>query len=971
MGQNTEQRTIEIIVNGQKANASLKEMDAAAAVLWNQLRKISADDPGRQKLKDDYQALKGKITEVKTELTGVSQSAGVMKQAFANAFAIFTGGGILGMVQQVWGFFMASREEALASAKTSADLENTLRSTAHAAGLTAQEIRRIGEARAKVTLFDDDETNAASALLLTFTNIKKGVFEDAIPAIQDLATKMGGDGPADMKGASIQVGKALNDPIRGITALTRVGVSFTEQQKEQITQMVKAGDTAGAQRLILRELNKEFGGTAEAARKSAGGVATLSMWFGEFKETVGGKVNQVLDALSQWLGRVLDKADPLVEMAGALVDEFMDFYHEIGDVLESLGLFNEKTDTAAIVIEVLKTALTVLLLPLRAALQVSRYLVDNFIEWYNASELLRGVLGGLGAVVTSLFLTIKDDALKILGGVGDILVGIFTLDKNKIIAGFKSALAATADAALSGGQRAAESFMKGYEANKNNQIWQSIRIKKTEDEGEKEVAKPKTDVPAGESAAELKKRLAALLKQHEAEIEAERHHQEMLLNLKEAALLAQGNQRQVELGHVELDAQRKIVALVAAEKKEELLVTGTEQQKKAKIIALRQEQEAAVALITAEARQKQQELQAKYDQEDAKQVEDDVAEQIADLEAAEAEKEALVQDKLEAGLLSEKRYHQQVYEAKRAALEAELALLAMFGGQESAEYRKKFKELEKLNKDYHKTSLADDRKAADEKKRIDLLTLKAAGDVAQGALDLLFQDEEARKKHHGVYLALSGAKIIAEGIAEVQAIWATFSEMGPVGVALAAVQTGISVARSAMAINKLNATGAVAGYAEGGATGSGAGMAISPMGTLLEMSGLAVGRNGQLVDNSGFAVAGIVHEDEYVVPKWMRADPQVAAVEQWLEARRLRGYFEGGATGGGATLPAASAAPTTDGELTYAVLVQLLEQSKRQTEQLADVKEWQTRLSVYLHTGEVEAELAERKQVKLENGIRA
>ncbi|WP_460503255.1 hypothetical protein, partial [Hymenobacter agri] len=826
MGQNTEQRTIEIIVNGQKANASLKEMDAAAAVLYSQFRKMSADDPGRAKLIADYQALKGKITEVKAELTGVSQSAGVMKQAFANAFALFTGGGILGMVQQVWGFFMASREEALASAKTSADLENTLRSTAHAAGLTAQEIRSIGEARAKVTLFDDDETNAASALLLTFTNIKKGVFEDAIPAIQDLATKMGGDGPADLKGASIQVGKALNDPIKGITALTRVGVSFTEQQKEQITQMVKAGDTAGAQRLILRELNKEFGGTAEAARKSAGGVATLSMWFGEFKETVGGKVNQVLDALSQWLGRVLDKADPLVEMAGALVDEFLNFYHEIGDVLESLGLFNEKTDTAAIVIEVLKTALTVLLMPLRAALQVSRYLVDNFIEWYNASELLRGVLGGLVAVVTSLFLTIKDDALKILGGVGDLIVGIFTLDKDKILAGFKSALSATADVALSSGQRAAESFMKGYEANKNNHITRTVRVSTEETPAEEgSLPPPKADAPAGESAAALKKRLAALLKQHEAEIEAERHHQEMLLNLREAALLAQGNQRQVELGRIELDAQRKIVAAAAAEKKEELLVTGTEQQKKAKIIALRQEQEATVALITAEARQKQQELQARYAQEDAKQVEDDVAEQIADLEAAEAEKEALVQDQFDAALLSEQRYHERMYEVKHAALEAELALLALFGGKEGAEYRKKYKELEKLDKDHNTTVLADTKKREEAKRQIMQLGLKTASDVTQFGIDLLFQDEEARRKHHGMYLALSGAKIIAEGIAEVQAIWATFSEMGPVGVALAAVQTGISVARSAMAINKLNATGTMAGYAKGGATGSGAGMA--------------------------------------------------------------------------------------------------------------------------------------------------
>jgi hypothetical protein len=39
------------------------------------------------------------------------------------------------------------------------------------------------------------------------------------------------------------------------------------------------------------------------------------------------------------------------------------------------------------------------------------------------------------------------------------------------------------------------------------------------------------------------------------------------------------------------------------------------------------------------------------------------------------------------------------------------------------------------------------------------------------------------------------------------------------------------------------------------------------------MSGMTVAPNGRLVDNTDFAVAGIVHEDEYVVPKWIRADP--------------------------------------------------------------------------------------------------
>ncbi len=133
---------------------------------------------------------------------------------------------------------------------------------------------------------------------------------------------------------------------------------------------------------------------------------------------------------------------------------------------------------------------------------------------------------------------------------------------------------------------------------------------------------------------------------------------------------------------------------------------------------------------------------------------------------------------------------------------------------------------------------------------------------------------------------------------------------------------------------------------------------------------MSVGSNDKLMDGSGFAVAGVVHEDECVVPKWMRQDPQIVAVEQWLEAKCLRGYAEGGATGGVA-LPTANAAPTTDGELTCAVLVQLPEQAKRQTEQLADVKSWQARLAAYLNLAELEAGQSERKQVQLENGIRA
>jgi hypothetical protein len=108
-------------------------------------------------------------------------------------------------------------------------------------------------------------------LLLTFTNIKNSgpdkIFDQATVAAADMAAKFGGDASSQ----AVLLGKALNDPVKGVSALQRVGVSFTAAQKEQIKAMVESGDTMGAQKLILRELNTEFGGAAKAAGDSLPG----------------------------------------------------------------------------------------------------------------------------------------------------------------------------------------------------------------------------------------------------------------------------------------------------------------------------------------------------------------------------------------------------------------------------------------------------------------------------------------------------------------------------------------------------------------------------------------------------------------------------------------------------------------------------------------------------------------------------
>jgi hypothetical protein len=142
--------------------------------------------------------------------------------------------------------------------------------------------------------------------LLTFTKVTGTQFDKAQVAILNLSTRLG----TDLTSASVQVGKALNDPIKGVTALGRAGVQFTAQQKEQIAALVESGDVAGAQTIILQELETQFGGAAEAAAnvdpytQLANEVGNLSEDFGaiinDALKPFVGFVRQVVDSIKGW-----------------------------------------------------------------------------------------------------------------------------------------------------------------------------------------------------------------------------------------------------------------------------------------------------------------------------------------------------------------------------------------------------------------------------------------------------------------------------------------------------------------------------------------------------------------------------------------------------------------------------------------------------------------------------------------------
>jgi hypothetical protein len=149
---------------------------------------------------------------------------------------------------------------------TKTSLVDTLGLVAPAVQMTKKELIDLATSLSLVTRFEDDSIVKGESMLLTFTNIGKDVFPAATEAMLNMAQKFG-----SMDAASVQLGKALQDPIAGVAALRRVGVMLTDAQEKQIKQFIKVGDIASAQKVILGELNTEFGGLAVAAGQTLAG----------------------------------------------------------------------------------------------------------------------------------------------------------------------------------------------------------------------------------------------------------------------------------------------------------------------------------------------------------------------------------------------------------------------------------------------------------------------------------------------------------------------------------------------------------------------------------------------------------------------------------------------------------------------------------------------------------------------------
>lgn len=258
------------------------------------------------------------VKQTEEALRGVSQEGKTSKghlSGILSTMAAFAGGAaIVNVAGDAFGFLKGqvvdSFQAGMNANAVMAQLTAGLRSTHDASGQTTASLSDLADQITSYSGISDDAVKTGEAMLLTFTGIGKNVFPQATQAAADMATRLnGGAIPSaqQMNQVALLLGKALNDPVKGLTALQREGVTFTDQQKAQIKAMEKAGNTAGAQKVILAELNKEFGGSAKAAGQANGGIGILTAKFADMKEQLG---QQLIPVMSKLLGALA----PLISM---------------------------------------------------------------------------------------------------------------------------------------------------------------------------------------------------------------------------------------------------------------------------------------------------------------------------------------------------------------------------------------------------------------------------------------------------------------------------------------------------------------------------------------------------------------------------------------------------------------------------------------------------------------------------------
>lgn len=916
MATNDEQRRVEILVNGAKANASVKDMQARVALLYNEWKKAergtdayvrkSKELKNARKQLDDVnksvRTTRGSMNSLKTSVTNLLPAFSATFIASAVLAAI---GGLITKIREFQDANTELRSILLLEKEDMEALTEASKEHGRTTAFTAAEVAKLQIEYAKLG-FSQREILAATGATLDLAAATKTDLAQAATVAGATVRGFGLDASETQRVVDVMAlsfSKSSLDINKFQTAMATVApVAKTfgfsvEETTALLAQLTDAGFDASSAGTATRNILLNLADTNGALAKSLGGpitnISDLSVGLKDLRKR-GIDLNGALELTDKRsvaaFSRFLDAADDAETLSGALekaggtaermaetqLDTLTGSMTKFGSALDGVILSIE--DGEGIIGKGIKSIVDAG----TSALNV--FGSDQLSFW----EKIPALLGGTNLVVAEMTVKAREavEAHEEL------------TEQRRIENTVNAALQGDTEAYIRSLEREVEAAeAAGRSSGNRKQVLEEIRrqldlnVKAQEDAAAAEAAAEQTRRVEAKKTAEEKAKL------REKEIAAERALEDLRIGVmtegieKERAIIDTNFARKIE--DLQLEGAQLIEAeLLLTQQKEDALKALEEEQR-----LLREEEEAEREALDME----------------------------AEAEKEEIEKLAL-EDKLNQALITEEQHFEQLLAIEERYLNKKLAALKAAGKGETLEAKKVQSEIIALQKEKQDYVIASEQAENDFKLQMLHNGMSFAKEGLRFAIELLAEGTTARRNAGNALKAIQTAEVVTAGIIEVANIWKGAATLGPIaGPIFGGLQTGIAVARSGVAISKILATK----YADGGNT--------------IDMTynnGTWTQPNGGGADYIGaFANGGHVRSPqlgligeagpEWVAPNWMMQSPKYANTIAYLEsARKTRAFEDGGST---APIEAAASVPATvtdNFNLDMMKQIQLLEEIK-------------------------------------------
>jgi hypothetical protein len=953
MANKTEQRKIEIIADAKKAEASIKDMRAGVALLNNQLNKLPQGTKEFAQKAEELRDVKKRLKEVSDE---AKQIGPAMESGNMGTKLLTTGTNGLKMA------FKA----AVAALLPLFAFQKLVELATHFFGVSDQVNKLKGNIQT-LTGATGGELDGLTAQVQALSTTFEKDYNEVLKAGNTLAKQMG-----------ISHDEAFTLIEKGLLAGSDLNGDFLEQIAEYAPQFKAAGVEAEdfVAQLVRAEQEgifsdkgadviKEFGLRIREQTK-ASREALTSAFGGDFTEELFAGINDgsvtTVEALQRVSKQMADSGATASELQTVVADVFGGPGEDAGlAYLQNLqdigGELDDMIDVTNAVTARKLAQLTVEKELAAAQVELGAELGPLSTGFSSFADVLQTyVIQGIVAMLR-YFQDVKFAAVGVVEAVKALASNFSTLFQ-AIVSGDFSAIT---DAFTNLGSGVSDAYQEGYE--ESEAVYQMQRI-----EAKKEAA-------AEEAAADqegLAQQAMAREKAHQEEQQKLQEHAQKLAEerkkAKEAEIAAEQALEDLRVEMISDSTERELAALQLKHQRELEQLQGTEAQK-----------EEMRRFLDEQYREERAEIEEERREAELEKQEEDLEAELERLDAEEEMRRLKIEEQYINAHDAEAAKNMAMLDLQQQYLATKLALLEESGQGESTQAQKLKSAILKIEKEKNDQIIAQDKEREALRKQIQQEGVAAAFDVMNLLVGFAEQEADERvanldqqiealkakeggEEQHAVRIAqleeqkaqiqreaakkrqkLEIGEAIVAGIREVAQIWAQVMSLGPIaGPIVGGILTGVAIGRTALNIRKIRQQQ----YATGGFT-----------------SALQIDGSGKMIDSSGHAVAGVVHENEWVAPKWMVESPRHANVIGWLESERTRRFADGGMTS-----PASGSAGNMPDTQAMQQQLSMLQQDFR--DYAARVDAWARQLQVHNDVRETRDALATLNRIDEQSSIR-